>query len=225
MDPTRNGRTKGGSEKGRARPLARSVRTVSESAGPQTEKKKSSDGKEQDQAKRAKFSKNKKERTAARKHGLSGGCLSVRRVEVLIPILFCVSAGSIFGSSEPYDGGSLCAHDPLQLPGRPETAMPARIRPLTFQQDFMPGRTLNLFRPFYAVDRFGAAEAFPDRPGPAPALPVGKAGQRGGQGQFLSRLRDVKAPRKIFFRKLVKSGRICLRLCYNRSEICEQMFS
>lgn len=114
---------------------------------------------ERDQAKRAKSSKNKKERTAARKHGLSGGCLSVRRVEVLIPIPFCVSAGSIFGSSEPYDGGSLCAHDPLQLPGWPETAMPARIRPLTFQQNFILGRTLNLFRPFYAVDRFGAAES------------------------------------------------------------------
>ena len=148
--------------------MARSVRTVSESAGPQTEKKKSSDGKERDQAKRAKFSKNKKERTAARKHGLSGGCLSVRRVEVLIPIPFCVSAGSIFGSSEPYDGGSLC-HDPLQLPGWPEAAMPARIRPLTFQQDFMPGRTLNLFRPFYAVDRFGAAESCSRvRPVPVP---------------------------------------------------------
>ena len=148
MDPTRNG-GQGGSEKGRARPLARSVRTVSESAGPQAEKRERSDRKERDQAKRARSKgksvlkeqkrANSKERTAARKHGLSGGCLSVRRVEVLIPIPFCVSAGSIFGSSEPYDGGSLCAHDPLQLPGWPETAMPARIRPLTFQQDFMPG--------------------------------------------------------------------------------------
>lgn len=64
---------------------------------------------ERDQKERVKSSKNKKERTAARKHGLSGGCSPVRRVEVLIPFPFCVSAGSIFGSSEPYDGGSLCA--------------------------------------------------------------------------------------------------------------------
>ena len=214
-------------EKGRARPLARSVRTVSESAGPQTEKKKSSDGKERDQAKRAKFSKDKKERTAARKHGLSGGCLSVRRVEVLIPIPFCVSAGSIFGSSEPYDGGSLCAHDPLQLPGWPETAMPARIRPLTFQQDFMPGPDFKFVLPLLCGRSFRSRrESLPGTARSCPRLFLsGRPGRGEAQGPFLSRLRAVKAPRKIFFRKLVKSGRICLRLCYNRSEIYEQMFS
>ena len=181
---------------------------------------------ERDQKERAKFSKNKKERTAARKHGLSGGCLSVRRVEVLIPIPFCVSAGSIFGSSEPYDGGSLC-HDPLQLPGWPETAMPARIRPLTFQQDFIPGPDFKFVPPLLCGRSFRSRrESLPGTARSCPRLFLsGRSGRGEAQGPFLSRLRAVKAPRKIFFRKLVKSGRICLRLCYNRSEICEQMFS
>ena len=85
--------------------------------------------------------------------------------------------------------------------------MPARIRPLTFQQDFMPGRTLNLFRPFYAVDRFGAAESSSRvRPGLAPALPVGKAGQRGGPRPVPVPFKSRQGSPKNFFPKVGKIG-------------------